>query len=262
MDTTAVALLGALEKGEIRSEEVTENFLKYIRERDEEIKGFLLVDEQGALKKAREVDEKRQKGHPLGKLAGLPLAIKDNICIEGQKTTCASKILENFVPPYDAHVVSLLKKEDAVLIGKTNLDEFGMGSSNENSAFQITRNPWDLQRTPGGSSGGSAAVVASEQVPFALGTDTGGSIRLPASFCGIVGMKPTYGRVSRYGLIAYGSSLDQIGPLGRTIEDVALVLEVISGHDSRDSTSIDKPVPAFSQTYREKVDSPVLAIPK
>src|SRR5207244_8378898 len=176
---------------------------------------------------------------PLGALAGLPLALKDVLCVRGQPTTCASKILRNFVPPYDAHVVARLRQADAVLLGKTNMDEFAMGSSTENSGYQVTRNPWDLERIPGGSSGGSAAAVAAGEAPLALGTDTGGSIRQPASLCGVVGLKPTYGRVSRFGLVAYGSSLDQVGPFAHDVHGATLLLEAIAGYDRRDSTSAD-----------------------
>ena len=186
-------------------------------------------------------------------LGGLPVAIKDVLCIKGQPTTCGSKILQNYRPPYDAHVIERLRAADAVLIGKTNLDEFAMGSSTENSAYQVTRNPWDLERIPGGSSGGSAAAVAACEAPLALGTDTGGSIRQPAALCGVVGLKPSYGRVSRFGLVAYASSLDQIGPFAHTVADAALLLEAIAGHDRRDSTSVEKPVPPYTKTVDEPI---------
>jgi aspartyl-tRNA(Asn)/glutamyl-tRNA(Gln) amidotransferase subunit A len=253
IERTATDLLDALAKGEVTSEELTAAYLQAIREREPKVQAFLHVNADEALAQARAVDRKRQGKQPLGKLAGLPVAIKDVLCTKGQPTTCGSKMLQNFVPPYDAHVITRLKEADAVLLGKTNLDEFAMGSSTENSAFQITRNPWDLTRTPGGSSGGSAAAVAACEAPLAVGSDTGGSIRQPAGLCGVVGLKPSYGRVSRYGLIAYASSLDQVGPFGRSVRDVALLLEVLAGHDPRDSTSVDRPVPAYTQT----VDQPL-----
>jgi aspartyl-tRNA(Asn)/glutamyl-tRNA(Gln) amidotransferase subunit A len=250
---TAHELLAALHKGEITAESLTQHYLDAIRRHDPEIKAFLAVNEAGALEQARAIDAKRKQGAPLGPLAGIPVAIKDVICTQGQRTTCGSKILHNFVPPYDAHVIARLKAADAVLLGKTNCDEFAMGSSTENSAFQVTRNPWDRDRTPGGSSGGSAAAIAACLAPLALGSDTGGSIRQPAALCGVAGLKPTYGRVSRYGLVAYGSSLDQVGPFARDVTDIALLLEVIAGHDARDSTSVDQPVPAYAQTVDEPV---------
>jgi aspartyl-tRNA(Asn)/glutamyl-tRNA(Gln) amidotransferase subunit A len=198
----------------------------------------------------------------LGALAGIPVAIKDVLCTRGQPTTCGSKILQNFVPPYDAHVITRLKQADAVLIGKTNMDEFAMGSSTENSAFQVTRNPWDLERIPGGSSGGSAAAVAADEAPLSLGTDTGGSIRQPASLCGVVGLKPTYGRVSRFGLVAYASSLDQIGPFAHDVAGIAVLLEAIAGHDARDSTSVQKPVPEYSKTLDDPVKPLTIGVPR
>jgi aspartyl-tRNA(Asn)/glutamyl-tRNA(Gln) amidotransferase subunit A len=250
---TALELLALLDRGEITSEGLTGQYLQAIQERDPKVKAFLHVDEPRALEQARAVDARRKSGQPLGPLAGVPIAVKDVLCVAGQRTTCGSKILRNFIPPYDAHVISRLKQADAVLLGKTNMDEFAMGSSTENSAYQSTRNPWDLERIPGGSSGGSAAAVAAGEAPLALGSDTGGSVRQPAGLCGIAGLKPTYGRVSRFGLVAYASSLDQIGPFARTVTDVALLLETIAGHDPRDSTSVDKPVPP----YRQTIDQPV-----
>jgi aspartyl-tRNA(Asn)/glutamyl-tRNA(Gln) amidotransferase subunit A len=250
-DATATQLLAQLEAGEVTSSELTAAFLERIDRLDGRVGAFLRVDREAALEQAAAIDRKRSDGKPLGRLAGLPVAVKDVLATRGQPTTCASRILENFRPPYDATTITALKSADAVLLGRTNMDEFAMGGSTENSAFQPTRNPWDLDRIPGGSSGGSAACVAARMAPLAVGTDTGGSIRQPAALCGVTGMKPTYGRVSRYGLVAFASSLDQIGPLGQTAEDAALLLEVLAGHDPLDSTSIDRPVPEYSRTVRQ-----------
>ena len=248
---SATELVARLNRDEVTSVEVTLQSLQAITEQDANIRAFLSTNADAAIAQAKSIDEKRKAGQPVGKLAGLPIALKDNMCVTGVKTTCASRILENFVPPYDAGVVEKLKAADAVLIGKTNLDEFAMGSSTENSAFQVTRNPWNVEHTVGGSSGGSAAAVAARMVPWSLGSDTGGSIRQPAGFCGVVGMKPTYGRVSRYGLVAYASSLDQIGPFATDVASAALLLEIISGYDGRDSTSVDRPVPEYSQSVEQ-----------
>ena len=223
--------------GRYSASEITRMCIERIKSTDGETGAFLTVCEETAIAQAKAVDEKIRSGKKPGKLAGVPVAVKDNICTDGIRTTCASRMLEDYIPPYNATVVEKLISEDAVIIGKTNMDEFAMGSSTENSAFKITRNPRDTDRVPGGSSGGSAAAVAAGMVPAALGSDTGGSIRQPAAFCGIVGLKPTYGLVSRYGLIAFGSSLDQVGPMTKTVEDCALMLEVIQGMDVRDSTS-------------------------
>src|SRR3954464_15597658 len=231
IERTATELLTLQAKGEAAAEAITDAFLAAIRARDPRVKAFLHVDEDAARQQARVVDRKRKNGAKLGALAGVPVAVKDVLCTRGTPTTCSSKILRNFVPPYDAHVVERLKAADAVLIGKTNMDEFAMGSSTENSAYFATRNPWDTDRIPGGSSGGSAAAVAACEAPVSLGTDTGGSIRQPASLCGIVGLKPSYGRVSRFGVVAFASSLDQVGPFAHTVADAALLLEVIAGHD-------------------------------
>ena len=254
-------LLAQLNSREITSVEVTQAFLDAIDRQDQTIHAFLHVDREAVLQQAQAVDEKRASGAPMGLLAGLPVAVKDVLCTLGQPTTCGSRILKNFVAPYDAGVISKLRNADAVLLGKTNMDEFAMGSSGENSAFGPTRNPWDLERIPGGSSSGSAAAVAARMSPFALGSDTGGSIRQPAALCGIVGLKPTYGRVSRYGVVAYASSLDQIGPIGTDVESVATLLEAISGHDPRDSTSVRQEVPAFSRMFDQPLAGLRIGIP-
>ncbi|HEY0984515.1 Asp-tRNA(Asn)/Glu-tRNA(Gln) amidotransferase subunit GatA [Schlesneria sp.] len=254
-------LLNRLNKRELTSVEVTESFLKAIRQRDPSLNAFVHVDEEEALRQAKEIDHKRASGHPLGILAGIPVATKDVLCTRGQPTTCASRMLKGFVPPYDACAITKLRQADAVLIGKTNMDEFAMGSSGENSAWGATRNPWDIERIPGGSSSGSAAAVAARMAPVALGSDTGGSIRQPAALCGIVGLKPTYGRVSRYGLIAYASSLDQVGPFATDIQGAAALLEAVSGHDPRDSTSVNQPVPAYSQLFDQPLAGLKIGIP-
>jgi aspartyl-tRNA(Asn)/glutamyl-tRNA(Gln) amidotransferase subunit A len=247
----AAELLLDLEARKVSSVELTRSYLDQIKKHDSKVKAFLLVDPDAALARAKEIDDHRAAGKPVGKLGGLPVAIKDVICTVGVKTTCASKILQNFVPPYDATVVKKLKVADAVLIGKTNMDEFAMGGSTENSAYFKTTNPWDTTRVPGGSSGGAAACLAAGMAPLSIGTDTGGSIRQPAAFCGVTGLKPTYGRVSRYGLVAFASSLDQIGPLGRSAEDCALLLEVLAGHDPLDSTSANLPTPEYSKSVNQ-----------
>jgi len=223
---------------------------------------FLTLDEDGALSAAAASDRRRAEGQPIRPLEGIPVAIKDNLCTEGVRTTCASKILKDFVPPYTATAVQRLVDAGAVVVGKTNMDEFAMGSSSESSAFGVTRNPRATDRVPGGSSGGSAAAVAAGIVPISLGSDTGGSIRQPASFCGVVGLKPTYGRISRYGLVAYASSLDQIGPFSRTVEDTAILLELMSGLDERDNTSSPAPVPAYREEMRKGVKGLRIGIPK
>jgi aspartyl-tRNA(Asn)/glutamyl-tRNA(Gln) amidotransferase subunit A len=244
-------LLSEMASGKLSAVDIASGCLDQIAAHDKQIQAFLHVDRDGALRQAGLVDEKRQRGNPLGKLAGLPVAVKDVVSTRGLPTTCASRILQGYQPPYDAEIVRRLRAADAVILGKTNMDEFAMGSSTENSAFQITRNPWDTARTPGGSSGGSAAAVAAGMAPLAIGSDTGGSIRQPAAFCGIVGMKPTYGRVSRYGLVAFASSLDQLGPLASDVAGAAALLEVMSGHDPRDSTSVDRPVPEYGRTLEQ-----------
>lgn len=220
------------------------------------------VEPELALQQAEQIDRRRKSGAKLGSLAGLPVAVKDVLCSAGELTTCASRMLENFRPPYDSTVVAKLKAADAVLIGRTNMDEFAMGGTTENSALGVTRNPWSTDCIPGGSSGGAAACVAADLVPLSIGTDTGGSIRQPAAFCGVVGMKPTYGRVSRYGLVAFASSLDQVGPLARTAADAALLLEVIAGHDPSDSTSADVDVPPYSQQITEPIKGLRIGVPR
>lgn len=240
-------------------EELVEHCLAKINE-GAHLNAFISVLGSRALKKAREIDKKLQTRHP-GKLAGTIVAVKDNIVLEGERVTCGSQMLENFISPYTATVIRKLESEDAIIIGKTNMDEFAMGSSNENSYFGPAKNPHDTNRVPGGSSGGSCVAVAADLTMAALGSDTGGSIRQPASFCGVVGLKPTYGRVSRFGLVAFASSFDQIGPITKTVEDAALLLEVISGHDERDSTSTRVPVPAFSQALGKEVKGLRIGVP-
>lgn len=242
---TAVEIARTVASGERSCVDVVQASLSAIEAQDAHIGAFLGVDRDGALERAAALDARRQQGEQLGPLAGVPIALKDNLCRRGWRTTCASRMLADFVAPYDAHVVTKLLAADAVLLGRVNLDEFAMGSSCENSAFQSTRNPWDLERTPGGSSGGSAAAVAAGMTPLSLGSDTGGSIRQPAGFCGVVGMKPTYGLISRRGLIAFASSLDQIGPFARNVTDAAQLLEVLAGYDPEDSTSVARPAPDY-----------------
>jgi aspartyl-tRNA(Asn)/glutamyl-tRNA(Gln) amidotransferase subunit A len=245
--TTATGLLAQLNAGAVSSEELVRRYLDRA-DKLERLNVFVHLEPEVVLARARAVDAKRRAGAPLGPLAGIPVAIKDVLCVEGEPTTCGSRMLEDFRPPYDATVIARLKAADAILFGKTNMDEFAMGSSTENSYYGPTRNPWDEERIPGGSSGGSAAAIAANLAPLALGSDTGGSIRQPASVCGVVGLKPTYGRVSRYGLIAFASSLDQVGPFAHDLADAALLLKVIAGRDPLDSTSVETAVPDYTAT--------------
>jgi len=250
-----------LEKKEISSEELTRAVLNRINDVDSQVGAFVTVVEELAIEQAREADRRISAGQ-FGPLTGIPLGIKDLICTRNVRTTCASKILENFIPPYDATVITKLKKAGAVIVGKLNMDEFAMGSSTENSGLKITRNPWDLERIPGGSSGGAAAAVSADMCLGALGSDTGGSIRQPASLCGAVGMKPTYGRVSRFGLVAFASSLDQIGPLAKNVTDCAYLLNAIAGHDSADSTSVAVEVPDYTASLNGSLKGLKIGIPK
>jgi aspartyl-tRNA(Asn)/glutamyl-tRNA(Gln) amidotransferase subunit A len=258
---TVAAVAGRIARGEVSAEATTREALGAIASRDGALHAFLHVATESALEQARAVDGKRAKGEALGPLAGVPIAIKDALCTRGVPTTAASKVLEGYVPPYDATVVAKLRAAGAVIVGKTNMDEFAMGSSNENSAYGPARNPWDVSRTPGGSSGGSAAAVASRMVTCALGSDTGGSIRQPAALSGVVGVKPTYGRVSRYGLIAFASSLDQVGPFATDVRGAARVLSVIAGHDAQDATSLDAPVSAFEAACDRPVKGLRVGVP-
>ena len=255
-------LSGCLRSGELTAVQAAEAYLASIRENDPSIRAYLSVLEEKAMGQAAETDRRRARGETLSPLAGVPAGIKDNICTKGVTTTCASRMLEQFVPPYSAHVIEKLAEAGAVMLGKLNMDEFAMGSSTENSFFQITHNPRDLARVPGGSSGGSAAAVAAGEAAFALGSDTGGSIRQPAAFCGVVGMKPTYGTVSRYGLVAFASSLDQIGPLTRDVADSAMVMDCIAGHDSRDSTSIRMDKLPYASQLGQDIRGIKIALPE
>jgi aspartyl-tRNA(Asn)/glutamyl-tRNA(Gln) amidotransferase subunit A len=239
---SAVAVAAGVKAGTLLASDVTRAYLQRIERLDEGLGAFLHVDGQGALAQAQAIDRARAEGHELGPLAGVPIALKDNLCVRGLPMTCGSRILAGYTPPYEAHVVERLRSASAVLLGKLNMDEFAMGSSTENSAFFPARNPWDRERSPGGSSGGAATATSARLAAAALGSDTGGSVRQPASFCGLTAVKPTYGRVSRHGLVAFASSLDQIGPLARDVRDAARLLTVIAGHDARDATSAARPV--------------------
>ena len=262
LDMTAVSLGVAIKNKEVTVREAVKAALDRIGEKEKEYHCFVTVDGEGALEKADKVQKKIGEGHLTGPLAGVPVAVKDNMCTEGLLTTCSSKILGNFIPAFSSEAVRNLQKAGAVLLGKTNMDEFAMGSTTETSAFGATKNPWNPAYVPGGSSGGSAAAVAAGECFYALGSDTGGSIRQPASFCGVVGLKPTYGTVSRYGLIAYGSSLDQIGPLCKDVTDCAAVMEVIASHDPKDSTSIERKDLDFTSALVDDVKGMRIGIPR
>ncbi len=259
---TAAELSTLLEQRAISAVDTMEAFIHRAEARNDYVRAILHLDKDDALKQAEESDLRRRKGETRGPLDGIPVGIKDILAVKNQPLTCASRILEKFVSPYDAHCIELLKAAGAIPFGRLNMDEFAMGSSCETSFRGPTRNPHDLERVPGGSSGGSAAVVADHQAPLSLGTDTGGSIRQPAAFCGVVGMKPTYGLVSRYGLVAFASSLDQVGPFGHTVEDCALLLQAVAGHDSRDSTSYKTDIPDYRTALREKKGPWTIGIPR
>ena len=261
-ELTVHELIEKLRKNEITSEEIVKSYLGRISEKEDDVKAFVSVLENEALEKAKQIDEDRKSGKITDELAGIPIGIKDNMCVKGTRTTCSSKMLENFVAPYDATVIEKLNERNAIYLGKLNMDEFAMGGSTEYSAFKKTSNPWDLTRVPGGSSGGSAAAVAANMVPWALGSDTGGSIRQPAALCGVVGLKPTYGLVSRYGLVAFASSLDQIGPITKDVEDSALLLNLIAGHDSKDTTSANIEPKDYTKALVNDVKGMRIGLPK
>lgn len=262
LDMTAASLGAAIKKKEVTVTDAVRAVLEQIEETESTYHCYVTVDKEGAFRQAQEVQSKIDAGELTGPLAGVPVAIKDNMCTKGLLTTCSSKILGNFVPTYDSEAVRNLQKAGAVIIGKTNMDEFAMGSTTETSAFGVTKNPWNPNHVPGGSSGGSAAAVAAKECFYALGSDTGGSIRQPASFCGVVGLKPTYGTVSRYGLIAYASSLDQIGPLCKDVTDCATIMEVIASHDPKDSTSVKREDTNFTSALTDDVKGLKIGIPK
>ena len=265
MDITELTVHELQEKiksKELTITEITKAYVDRIKEKEPEVQAFITELTEAGMKQAEEIQAKIDKGEEVGKLAGIPIGIKDIICTKGVKTTCASKMLENFVAPYDATVMNKINAEEMIDLGKLNMDEFAMGGSTEYSYFKKTRNPWDLSRVPGGSSGGSAAAVAANMVPWALGTDTGGSIRQPASFCGVVGLKPTYGLVSRYGLVAFASSLDQIGPITKDVRDSAMLLNLIAGHDEMDTTSVDVGEKDYTKALQKDVKGLKIGVPK
>ena len=265
MDITKLTVHELQEKiknKELTSREIVEAYNKKIEEKEKDVQAFVTTLGEDALTKAEEIDNRRANGETLGEFAGIPIGIKDNICTKGVKTTCSSKMLENFVSPYDATVMEKLNNENIINLGKLNMDEFAMGGSTEHSYFKTTKNPYNLNKVPGGSSGGSAAAVSAGMVPWALGSDTGGSIRQPASFCGVVGLKPTYGLVSRYGLVAFASSLDQIGPITKDVYDSALLLNIIAGHDKKDTTSVEKEKIDYTKCLKNDVKGLKIGVPK
>ena len=261
-ELTVHELQEKLKNKEISVTEITKAYNKRIKEKDKDVQAFITTLEDESTKQAEEIENKIESGEIKGEFAGIPIGIKDNICTKGIKTTCASKMLENFVSPYDATVIENFKKENLINLGKLNMDEFAMGSSTEYSYFKKTKNPWNLNKVPGGSSGGCAAAVAANLVPWAIGSDTGGSIRQPSSFCGVVGMKPTYGLVSRYGLVAFASSLDQIGPITKDVYDCAMLLNLIAGHDKKDTTSEDMPKKDYTKCLKNDVKGLKIGVPK
>jgi aspartyl-tRNA(Asn)/glutamyl-tRNA(Gln) amidotransferase subunit A len=251
-----------IRSGELTAEECVSSIYERIRQFEERFHAYVTLTEDQALKTARQIDARRRRGEALGSLAGVCVAVKDNICTQGIRTTCSSRMLEDFIPPYSATVVERIEREDAIIVGKTNMDEFAMGSTTETSYFGLTRNPWDPSRVPGGSSGGSAAAVALDEAVLALGSDTGGSVRCPASFCSVVGLKPTYGLVSRYGLVAFANSLEQIGPITGNVYDCALLLNVIASHDPRDSTSVDVHRKDYTESLEGDIKGLKIGVPK
>ena len=262
IDLTVHELQEKLAKKEITVEEITKAYAERIEEKEKDVEAFVTTLTDEAIDKSKEIQEKINNGEIKGELAGIPIGIKDNICTKGIKTTCSSKMLESFVSPYDATVMEKINSENMINLGKLNMDEFAMGGSTETSYFKKTRNPWDLTKVPGGSSGGSAAAVASKMVPWALGSDTGGSIRQPSAFCGVVGLKPTYGLVSRYGLVAFASSLDQIGPITKDVKDSAILLNLIAGHDEKDTTSVDMPKKDYVKALTGDIKGLKIGVPK
>ena len=261
-DLTVHELKDKLKNRELTITQINEAYVNRIVEKEADVKAFVTTLTDTALEKAKQIEEKVNNGEITSEFAGIPIGIKDNMCTKGVKTTCSSKMLENFVAPYDATVIEKINNENLIPLGKTNMDEFAMGTTTEHSAFKTTSNPWNLNKVPGGSSGGSAAAVAAGMVPWALGSDTGGSIRQPAAFCGVVGLKPTYGLVSRYGLIAYASSLDQIGPITKDVEDSAILLNLIAGHDEKDTTSINIEKKDYTKALKNDVKGLKIGVPK